>query len=205
MKKTLITSVLLLVVMFHGYGQFLYSYPFSHPSHFASNNNGKISPSVRLGLSSTYYTSPTGNAVFGTNISPSVSFQLKPKLQLETGMSYQTFFMNTKNAMAGETNQINQSGNISVGLLYISGIYELNPKTTIRGTAWKQFDLSAPKTTLNPRATNFEAEGFNVGINYKVNDHFQIDASIDYSNGYNPYRSVYNGFGNYTHDPFGGF
>jgi len=205
MKKATFTVILLIFGMLHGYSQFMFNDLYNPASRFVTENTTDNSPKVRIGMSSTYFNTSYGASVFGTNISPSVSFKLKPKLHLVTGMSYQTYFVNTNKSVVEEANQFNHATNISVGTIYISGIYELNSKTTIRSTAWKQFDLSSPKTTLNPRATNFEAEGINVGINYKVNDHFQIDASFDYSNGYNPYRSAYQRFGNYSSSPFGGF
>jgi hypothetical protein len=204
MKKILISVIFLSLSFLHSYGQYGFSGPFLSKSQGVSRNTNSLSPKISLGLSSTFHTTPFGTSVFGTNIAPSISFQVKPKLQIETGMSYQTYFMNSKSSPQLD-GSVSQNANTSTGMIYISGIYELNPKTTIRGTAWKQFDLSDQKSTINPRATNFEAEGFNVGINYKVNDHFQIDASIDYSNGFNPYRSAYNGFGNYGGSSFMGF
>lgn len=204
MKKIIISFILLIVSFLPSYGQYRFSGSYLPKSHGISESNNYVSPRVSLGLSSTYFTTPFGTSVFGTNIAPSLLFQVKQKLQIETGMSYQTYFMNSKSSTKLD-GSVNQNENISTGMIYISGIYELNPKTTIRGTAWKQFDLSDQKSNKNPRATNFEAEGFNVGINYKVNDHFQIDASFDYSNGYNPYGPAYNGFGNYGGSPFGGF
>jgi hypothetical protein len=204
MKKILVTVIILILSVLHSNGQYLFSGPFLSNTTHPGENMHIVSPRVSLGLSSTYFNTPNGTSVFGTNISPSVSFQIRPKFQIETGMSYQTYFLNSNSSVRSDGYH-DQNGNVSVGMIYVSGIYELNPKTTIRGTAWKQFDLSNQKTTINPRATNFEAEGFNVGINYKVNDHFQIDASVEYSNGYNPYQSMHNGFGNHGASPFGGY
>lgn len=150
-------------------------------------------PYYSLKIGSQFTTQMNGNSLFGTSISPSIILPLKPKFSIETGISYQSLFLGPG------ISDDSQSGSkhFSLGSIYMSGLYELNPKVTLRGTAWKQFDLSSSK--MNPRVIDFEAEGINIGLQYEVTEKFRIEASFEYSNG-NP--GLYqipgrNSFGNF--------
>jgi hypothetical protein len=151
-------------------------------------------PAYSLKMGSQFASGMNGNTVFGTSISPSAIFPVKPKFSIEAGISYQSLFINTGN----RESSLSGSNHFSTGSIFVSGLYELNPKVTLRGTAWKQFDLSSPK--LNPRAIDFEAEGINVGIQYQVTEKFRVEASFEYSNGNHadPYRTPgFNSFGSF--------
>jgi predicted porin len=137
-------------------------------------------PSCSLKMGSQFATGMNGNSIFGTSISPSVIFPVKPKFSIEAGISYQSLFLNSRNSESTQSG----SNHFSLGSVYVSGLYELNPKVTLRGTAWKQFDLSSSK--LNPRAIDFEAEGINIGVQYQVTEKFRVEASFEYSNGNHP-------------------
>lgn len=137
-------------------------------------------PSYSLKMGSQFATGMNGNSIIGTSISPSVIFPVKPKFSIEAGISYQSLFLNSRNSESTQSG----SNHFSLGSVYVSGLYELNPKVTLRGTAWKQFDLSSSK--LNPRAIDFEAEGINIGVQYQVTEKFRVEASFEYSNGNHP-------------------
>lgn len=204
MRIFVVISVFLFVIESQSLAQIGYSNPLNSNinSGFGNQTNQKNKVIVQAG--SSFGTNFNGTTVFETNISPTLLIPIKPKFEMAVGMSYQTYFINSTSTQSSVVENNAVKSNINLGTIYVSGIYKVNEKATIRGTAWKQFDLSAQKPSMNPRATNFESEGVNIGINYKFNDHFQVDASFDYSNGYNPYQM--NSFGNHgmgMNSPFG--
>lgn len=205
MKRTVFTIIIIIGCIGISFGQSSTFHPINPTFGFSKNKQTLTTPKTSVSMGSSFFTGFNGASVLGTNISTNTLFPVKPKFQIETGISYQTYFIRSGNASVGEGQNQKNANNISLGTIYLSGIYELNPKVTLRGTTWKQFDLSSPKTTLNPRSLDFNAEGVNFGINYKVNDHFQFDASFEYSNGYNPNRMQHFGGSMYNAYPFSGF
>ena len=110
----------------------------------------------------------------------------------------------------GEGSMFSQN-NVQYGHISVSGLYRVNEKLTIAGTAYKTFDLAPKKNQINPRALDFSNEGVMINLDYKVSDHVRINASFSYQKQspyyyYNNGGFMNNGFGNpspFYHNGFG--
>lgn len=95
------------------------------------------------------------------------------------------------------------SGNFTQTTLWVSGQYLLGNRITLTGTIYKTLDVSGTNFSNYPFYKS-NPQGGNLNINYKVSDHFHIEAGIGYSKGsygynYNPYNPV---FGTSNNTPF---
>jgi hypothetical protein len=80
--------------------------------------------------------------------------------------------------------QLNHDGKLAVMqtnssylLWYGGGIYQVNPKIRLSGLVWKQTDQQSvmQRKTESP---NFDAQGFQIYMNYQISDNVQINASF---------------------------
>ena len=101
------------------------------------------------------------------------------------------------------TGSIFGQNNLQYGTVYVSGLYHVNPKLTIAGTAFKTFDLAPQNNEINPQSLDFSNEGFIIDVEYKVTENFRINAGFSYQK-QNPYNYYYNPGGFNMHpSPFG--
>ncbi len=156
-------------------------------------------PDVRISLGTSFSTFGPGYNTFGTFISPEISFPVYKKFSVQVGLGYSSlFFSQPGENMFGD-------GPSQYGSFYVSGTYQVNEKLTIRGTGYKTFLLNPapPGETVNPRAVDFSNQGVILDMNYKINEHFQINAGFEYRKqnypAYYPYNS--NGFNHYGGSP----
>lgn len=157
-----------------------------------------LKPSYHVKLGSYLLTGNRGTTMLGTEISPSMTIPFNKKWSFETGMSVLLGSFDMNRRIQNSDSKTSIPENFAVGRIYLSGLYSYNAKTTIRGTIWKQTDLSS--LTVNPRAVDLSSQGFDFGVEYKVNERFRIEGSIGISKGYQPY-SPYSNFSS----PFGSF
>lgn len=157
-------------------------------------------PDVSVTLSTSFSTFGPGYNTFGTFISPEISFPVYKKFSVQVGLGYSSLFFNRPGENMFGTNPS------QYGSFYVSGTYQVNEKLSIRGTAYKTFLLNPapPEGKLNPHALDFSNQGVILDMNYKVNDHFQINASFEYRKQNYPafYNNGMGGYGNDQGSPF---
>jgi len=163
-------------------------------------------PDVRVSIGTSFSTFGPGFNTFGTYIAPEISFPVYQKFSMQVGLGYSSLFFGQSGESMFGTNPS------QYGSLYVSGTYQINEKLTIRGTGYKTFLLNpAPQEeTVNPGAMDFSNQGLILDIDYKVSEHFRINASFEYRKQNYPayyYGNPQNGFGtpNNFNPGFGGF
>lgn len=127
---------------------------------------------------------------FSTFAAPEIKYRTSKRFTIRGGIS----LVNTEyhNSMIYSPAGIGiYSGNITQGMIYISGDYMLSPRLFLSGTAYKEFsiDHSSSGNILNPA---FEGKGLMMNVRFIPSDHVTIDAGVEFYQGNNPYRSMYN-------------
>jgi hypothetical protein len=162
---------------------------------------------VSLTLGTSFSSFRPGMNMFGTYVMPEFRLPVSKKFAIQAGIGYSSMFYSSP----GNEGTIFEQNNIHYGLIYVSGIYAVNPKLTIAGTAWKTFNLNQqPENSINPRALDFSSEGVAVNVDYKVTERFRVNVGFSYRkyNSYNylgyPGMNGYpGGFGGIRPSPFG--
>jgi len=162
-----------------------------------------FSPDVSVSLGSSFTSFGRGYNAFSTFIMPEITFPISKKFAVKAGIGYSTMFFP---GSGFENSGLDQSFQ-QFGSVYVSGLYRVTEKFTVTGTAYKTFPLTQQTPQANPRALDFSNEGIIVNMNYKVSDHFSINAGFSYQK-QNPYNYYYNpdgmnGFGSPYGSPFG--
>ena len=155
--------------------------------------NPDIDVSVSLGT--TFSSFGPGYNMFGTYVMPEFTVPINKKFAIRAGIGYSNMFYSTP----GNEGTLFEQNNMHYGSVYISGIYSVNEKLTIAGTAYKTFDLAArPEDQLNPRALDFSNEGIAVNVDYKISDNVRFNIGFSYQK--------QSGYGNmYNQGGYGGF
>lgn len=154
---------------------------------------------VSLSVGTSFSSFGRGYNMFGTYVMPEFRMPVTKKFSLQAGIGYSSMFYSNP-GMEGTIFDQNQA---HYGSVYVSGIYAVNEKLTIAGTAYKTFDLNPrPEDQMNPRALDFSNEGINVVIDYKVSDNVRFNVGVSYQkNSY--YNNMYNPGGfNMNPSPF---
>lgn len=156
-------------------------------------------PDISVSLGTSFSSFGPGFNIFGTYIMPEITMPLSKKFSFRAGIGYSTMFVNTSEG----TGSIFGQNNLQYGTVYVSGLYHVNPKLTIAGTAFKTFDLAPQNNEINPQSLDFSNEGFIIDVEYKVTENFRINAGFSYQK-QNPYNYYYNPGGFNMHPtPFG--
>ena len=143
------------------------------------SNNGFLNnskPKVSVSLSTSFSTFGYGYSAIGTSIMPQITFPVTNKLSLRTGIGYSTFFM------AGNGESMFNSSPSNYGHVFVSGDYLLNEKITLRGTAYKTFNLNSKTPEIEPVGSiyDFSSQGVIMDVEYKVTDNFRINVGFEY-------------------------
>lgn len=165
------------------------------------NNKTKTTfkPNVSVTLGSSFTSFAPGVSAFGTYIMPEVTMPLSKKFSVRAGIGYSTMFVTSPES----TGNIFSQNNLQYGTVYVSGLYHVNEKLTITGTAFKTFDLSPKQDEINPYALDFSNEGLMINVDYKVSERVRFNVGISYQK-QNPYNYYYNPNGfNMNPSPFG--
>ncbi len=140
---------------------------------------------------------------FQSYLSPAIGFPVNKKLYLSTGITYSNTQFNNLPAIGSDGNFQRVSGNLNTLTLSVSGLYQVNERLNITGSAYKTIN-PAFNARLDPQNIQSEAKGMSVGFNYKLSDKAYIGAEIRMQQGntpfYHPYNSGYNNIfnnGNY--------
>lgn len=133
-------------------------------------------------------------------LNPEISYILSKDFTAFAGVQ-QTWIQNLNQFQLNKDGRLDiTQTNATYMLWYAGGSYQLNPKVRLSGLAWKQTDQQSimQRKTASP---NFDAQGFQIYMNYQISDNVQINASFNYSHG-NPGNYRYNDFQN-PFSPFG--
>ena len=134
-------------------------------------------PDVSVSLGSSFSSFGPGYNMFGNWIMPEFTMPVSKKFAVRAGFGYSNMFYSTP---SGEGSMFQQN-NLQYGTVYVSGIYSVNTKVTISGTAYKTFNLEPPTTnTVNPRALDFSNEGIMINLDYKVSDNVRFNVGVSY-------------------------
>ena len=88
-------------------------------------------PDVAVTLGTSFSTFGPGYNMFGNWIMPEFTFPVNRKFAVRAGIGYTNMFYSTP---GGEGNLFQQN-NLQYGTVYVSGLYSVNSKVTIAGTA----------------------------------------------------------------------
>jgi len=161
-------------------------------------------PDVRVTLGTSFSNFGPGLNTFGTYIAPEISMPVTKKFSVQIGMGYSSLFYGQPGeSVFGNTNS-------QYGSLYVSGTYQVNEKLSVRGTGYKTFLLNPQQSENTTGTPDFSNQGVAFDVNYKVSEHFHINASFQYrQQNYPAYYYGYpqSGFGSpFNSNPaFGGF
>lgn len=134
-------------------------------------------PDVSVSLGSSFTSFGPDMNLFSTSVMPEFTFPVSKKFAIKASIGYSTMFYSSP----GNEGAIFQQNNMQYGSVYVSGIYRVNEKLIISGTAYKTFDLSPrPGDRVNPRALDFSNEGVNVNIDYKVSERLSFNVGFSY-------------------------
>ncbi|UBM63466.1 hypothetical protein LA303_05730 [Candidatus Sulfidibacterium hydrothermale] len=141
--------------------------------------DGRLSqPQVQLSLGTSVAFFYPGINGFGTYVAPMVTFPVNKKWSFAAGMAYTNFFTSGIPYVEG-TRVDNQAQ--SYGTIYLSGSYQINEKLSVTTAGYKTFllnPLSPAQEKINPGAADFRNSGASVQFDYKVSDHFHINAAF---------------------------
>lgn len=155
-----------------------------------------FNPDVSVTLGSSFTSFSPGVSAFGTYIMPEFTFPVTEKFAVRAGIGYSNMFFLTP----GNEGSVFGQNNAQYGHVYVSGIYQLNDKVTIAGTAYKTFDLAPqPQNQANPRALDYSNEGIAVNVDYQVSDRVSFNVGFSYQKS-NSYGNYYNP-GGYNMNP----
>jgi len=150
--------------------------------------NQQFKPDVSFTLGTSFSSFGPGFNTFGTFVMPEITFPVSEKFAIRTSIGYSNTFYTTPGAEGSLFSQ----NNVQYGYLSVSGLYRVNEKLTIGGTAFKTFDLAPRKDQVNPRAIDFSNEGIMLNLDYKISDHVRINAAFSYQKR-SPYYYYNNG------------
>ena len=210
MKKILLITIF----MFGMLQAFTQDYAYSNPMYsraynpmymgvgmngFVPNNTNvsdkKMDVGVQLGTS--FSTDFNRGFAFTTFVAPELRYKVNDRLRIRGGVSLANSEYGNS-LMYSPYGFSRYSGNVTQGMIYVSGDYMLSPKLILSGTAYKEFSInhSGTETGINPA---YDGKGLMMNLRFMPSENVTIDAGIEIYEGNNPYRS---GFYN-PYRPFG--
>jgi hypothetical protein len=172
--------------------------------------NEGFKPDVKLSLGTSFASFAPGFNSFGTYIAPEISMPVSKKVDVSFGMAYSSMFYSSQEQSGfGSPN--------NYGSIFVSGTYHVNEKISIRGTGYKTFLLNPSNFSENNNSSyfDFSNQGAILDLEYRVTDHFRINASFHYreqnypdfypGNPMNSFGSPDNFNSGFGGSPFGGF
>lgn len=158
---------------------------------FPVSSDKKMDVGVQLGTS--FSTDFNKGFAFSTMISPKIRYRVNERFTIRGGVS----IANTEygNTLVYSPYGFNRySGNITQGMLYVSGDYMISPKVILSGTAYKEFsiDSSRPDNAFRP---GYDGKGVMMNLRLMPTENMFIDIGAEFYEGNNPWRSG-------THNPY---
>lgn len=156
------------------------SYPVS-----ARESDKKVDVGLRLGTS--FASDFNRGFAFTTFVAPELRYKVNDRFRIRGGMQvsnneYGNALFYTPYGYTSYT------GNITQGLLYVSGDYLISPKLILSGTAYKEFsiDHGSPDDAFRP---GYDGKGLMMNLRFMPTENVFIDVGAEFYQGNNPYRS----------------
>lgn len=163
-----------------------------------NNESTGFKPDVSVSLGTSFSSFAPGFRSFGTYVMPEFILPVSKKFAVRAGVGYSNVFYSTP----ANEGTVFGGNNLQYGTVYVSGIYQVNPKLTIAGTAYKTFSLVRKRDDTNPFEPDYSNEGFAINADYKVTEKFRINVGFSYRK-QNPYNYYYSPGGfNMNPSPF---
>lgn len=125
-----------------------------------------------------------GSSYFTTYASPAIAYNISKRFRIKAGATlYNHSGGNLYSGDGGFPSLSPYTGT----RVFVQGDYLLNNKFMISGAVYKDFDTFNP-TVSDPRLKKPESQGVMLNLNYRPAPGFEINAGIEFSNGYSPYR-----------------
>ena len=125
-----------------------------------------------------------GNSYFSTYASPAVAYNVSKRFRLKAGVTlYNHSGISLSRGKEGFPSMAPYTGTS----VFVQGDYLIGSKFMISGALYKDFDAFNPLVG-DPRLKAPESQGMMLNLNYRPTPGFEINASVEFSNGYNPYR-----------------
>jgi hypothetical protein len=140
---------------------------------------GKLKLNMEVG-SMFMYSSGYGS-VFGTFISPRITYPVGSRFSLHSGIKVNIF----SHGAAGNFENVRLPGFTS-SLFYAGGSYRLSDRVTISGAGFKEIN-SFSHAQANPFLQPSDYKGVMMGVDWKLGENFFIQGQIEISNGASPY------------------
>ncbi len=155
----------------------------------------KMDVGVQLGTS--FATDFNKGFAFTTMAAPEVRYRVNNRLTIRGGIS----ISNTEygNTLVYSPYGLNRySGNVTQGMLYVSGDYMISPKVILSATAYKEFsiDHGGPENAFRP---GYDGKGVMMNLRLMPTNNMTIDIGAEIYEGNNPYRGgIYNPYRPFT-------
>jgi len=157
---------------------------------------GNLNVGVKAGTSFT--TDFNKGHAFSTMFSPSVRYRAGKRLNIRGGMSVSnTEYGNTLGYSPYGLHRY--SGNITQGILFVGGDFQISPGVILSGTAYKEFSIGRedPENVFRP---GYDGKGLMMNLRLMPGKNTTIDVGAEFYQGNNPWRGgSYNPF----YSPFG--
>jgi len=201
MKAKIFIFVLAVLIPF----QYTQAQTFGQDMQGSAKSRTAFKPDVRLSLGSSFYSFYPGMNGFSTWVAPEISMPINKKWTLAAGIAYTNFLTTGTPETAGFGTTFQNYGSV-----YVKGRYQVNGKLAVTAIGYKTFSLSPQKFNdkVNPRAIDFSNSGAMISVDYKVSNHFRINAAFSveqrHYNPFAPYGYGYPGLGRgYYGNPMG--
>lgn len=170
------------------YGGFSGSYNYPRTSFMADSTGniffqpGDIGFSMSAGAG--FGSFSRGGSYFTTYASPAIAYNVSKRFRLKAGV---TLYNQSGNILLrGEGRSPSMSPYTGTSL-FVQGDYILSNKFMISGAFYKDFD-AFNAVVSNPGLKAQESQGVILNLNFRPAPGFEINAGVEFSNGYNPYR-----------------
>ena len=150
----------------------------------AANPDKKMDVGVQLGTS--FSTDFNKGHAFSTMVAPEIRYRVNERFRIRGGISIaNTEYGNTLVYSPYGYNRF--TGNITQGMLYVSGDYMISPKVVLSGTAYKEFsiDHGGPENGLRP---GYDGKGVMMNLRLMPTENMFIDVGAEFYQGNNPWR-----------------
>ena len=148
------------------------------------SSDKKMDVGVQLGTSFT--TDFNSGHAFSTMVAPEIRYRVNNRLTIRGGVS----LANTEygNTLVYSPYGFNRySGNITQGMLYVSGDYMISPKVILSGTVYKEFSIGhdGPENAFRP---GYDGKGVMMNLRLMPTENMFIDIGAEFYEGNNPWR-----------------
>lgn len=159
-----------------------------------------------ISLGSSMMSTGGGGSMFMNYAFPKLRLQPNDNLEIAAGVLMMNTNMNNVQPFGLEAQPGQQAfnSNFTNSYAYASGLYQVNENLTIKGSAFKKFNMDNQMQSVHPQAFNFDAYGARMGFRYQLSENTSIGGSVSFKKGYDPLNPGYNGYYN-SFSPFNSY